>query len=147
MSVLFKLKNYVLIKRFSSKEQKRRIDSAVLLKSEFPYKTVGIENHLNYIHKPKGEISIYEAFGLSAILNTTFIDNFFRSLNGNTQVNASDIKSLPVPDIEDIRKIGKIVYESESFENGFNLDHIVASSLKIDSEIIKIQNGGEIKND
>lgn len=143
--LILPVKNYVLIKRFSSKEQKRRLDSAVLLKSEFPYKTVGIENHLNYIHKLRGELSIYEAFGLSAILNTTFIDNFFRSLNGNTQVNATDIRSLPFPDIEDIRKIGKIVYESKSYGNGFDLDNIVAGTLGINNEIIKNLNKGETK--
>lgn len=142
-SLLLPVKNYVLVKRFSSKEQKRRLYAAVLLESEFPYKIVGIENHVNYIHRPRGNLSLYEAFGIAAILNTTVIDNFFRSLNGNTQVNATDIRSLPFPVIEHIRKIGKIVYRSESYRNGFNLDNIVAKVLRINDEVIKKLNKGE----
>jgi adenine-specific DNA-methyltransferase len=145
--LLLPVKNYVLVKRFTSKEQKRRLYAAVLLESEFPYKTVGIENHVNYLHKPNGNLSVYEAFGIAAILNTTVIDNFFRSLNGNTQVNATDIRSLPFPKIEDIKKIGKLVYESQSYRNGFDLDNIVAGSLGINVEIIKNLNKGETKNE
>lgn len=122
--LLLPVKNYVLLRRFSSKEQKRRLHASVLLESEFPYKTVGIENHVNYIHRPDANLSVYEAFGIASILNTTIIDNFFRSLNGNTQVNATDIRSLPFPDIEDIRKIGKMVYESKTYRNGIDLDNI-----------------------
>jgi adenine-specific DNA-methyltransferase len=72
-------KNYVLLRRFSSKEQKRRLHAAVLLESEFPYDLVGLENHLNYIYRPGGNLSINEAFGLAAILNTAIVDNYFRS--------------------------------------------------------------------
>ena len=135
--LLLQTKNYVLVKRFSSKEQKRRLYAAVLLESEFPYNTLGIENHVNYIHRPNGNLSVYEAFGIAVILNTAFIDNFFRSLNGNTQVNATEIRSLPFPNIEAIRKIGKLVYESKSYQDGFYLDSIVAEVLGINFEIIK----------
>jgi len=124
--LLLPVKNYVLVKRFSSKEQKRRLYASVLLESEFPHKNVGIENHVNYIHKPGGTLSVYEAFGIASLLNTTIIDKFFRSLNGNTQVNATDIRSLPLPDIENIKKIGKAVYESASYKNGIDLDGIIA---------------------
>lgn len=145
-SLLLPVQNYVLVKRFSSKEQKRRLYASVLLESEFPYKTVGFENHINYIHKLNGNLSVYEAFGIAAILNTTIVDNFFRSLNGNTQVNATDIRSLPFPDIEDIRKIGKSIYESKSYKNGMDLDKIIAEILGIDIETQNLEKG-EIKNE
>jgi adenine-specific DNA-methyltransferase len=132
--LLLPVKNYVLVKRFSSKEQKRRLYASVLLESEFPHKNVGIENHVNYIHKPGGNLSVYEAFGIASLLNTTIIDKFFRSLNGNTQVNATDIRSLPLPDIENIRKIGKAVYESGSYKNGIDLDGIIAGILGLHFE-------------
>jgi len=147
MPLLLPVKNYILLKRFSSKEQSRRLHASVFLESEFPYKTVGIENHVNYIHKLNGNLSVYEIFGIAAVLNTSVIDNFFRSLNGNTQVNATDIRSLPFPKIEDIRKIGKLVYESQSYRNGFDLDNIVAKTLGIKVEAIKNQNKGEIKDE
>ncbi len=130
--LLLPVKNYVLLKRFSSKEQERRLCAAVLLKSTFPYELVGIENHVNYIHCPEGELSIHDAFGIAAILNSSIVDNFFRSLNGNTQVNATDIRSMPFPEFRDIRKIGKIVYESKAFKDTSNPDDIVAEVLGID---------------
>lgn len=132
--LLLPVKNYVLVKRFSSKEQKRRLYASVLLKSDTPFKTIGIENHVNYIHKPRGNLSVQETFGLASLLNTSLIDNFFRMLNGNTQVNASDIRSLPVPDIEKIRKIGEIILESNSYHNGMNLDNIVSEVLGLNLE-------------
>ena len=131
MPLLLPVKNYVLVKRFSSKEQKRRLYASVLLASQFPAKAVGIENHVNYIHKPNGNLSVVETLGIAAILNTTVIDNFFRSLNGNTQVNATDIRSLPLPGLEDIRTIGKFVYESQSCDSGLDLDKIVAGVVGI----------------
>jgi adenine-specific DNA-methyltransferase len=136
--LLLPVKNYVLLKRFSSKEQKRRLHAAVLLQSEFLQKFVGIENHVNYIHKPNGNLSVEEAFGIAAILNTTVIDNYFRSLNGNTQVNATDIRSLPFPRIEEIRNIGKLVRKSESRQSLHDLDKIVTKALKINIQKIKI---------
>ena len=141
LPLLLPVENYVLVKRFSSKEQDRRLSAAVLLESEFPYKNVGIENHLNYIHRLNGKLSVYEAFGISAILNTKFIDNFFRLLNGSTQVNATEIRSLPFPEMEDIIKIGKLIYETKSYRNGFDLDSIVAKVLGIDINLIKNMNG------
>ena len=111
--LLLPIKNYVLVKRFSSKEQKRRLYAALLLESEFPYSTIGIENHVNYIHRPKGNLSIAEAFGIAAILNTNLYDNFFRALNGNTQVNATDIRSLPLPSHETLTSIGEVVQKAK----------------------------------
>jgi adenine-specific DNA-methyltransferase len=132
--LLLPVKNYVLLKRFTSKEQRRRLDSAVLKQSEFPYESVGIENHVNYIHKPKGSLSVNEAFGIAALLNTGLIDNYFRSLNGHTQVNATEIRNLPLPDLSVIKKIGEIVSKTKT--PSANLDEIIGSQLGIDAKII-----------
>jgi len=133
--LLLPVKNYVLLKRFTSKEQKKRLDAAVLKQSDFPYKVVGIENHVNYIHKPNGSLSVSEASGVAALLNTGLIDNFFRSLNGHTQVNANEIRSLPMPDLSIIRKIGKLVSKTKDLPA--KLDKITNSELGIDAEIIE----------
>jgi len=106
-SLLLPVKNYVLVKRFSSKEQKRRLYAAVLLKKDFHFDLVGIENHVNYIHKINGELTTLEALGIASLLNTSLIDRYFRLLNGNTQVNATDVRSLPLPDLHMIEDIGK----------------------------------------
>jgi len=133
--LLLPVKNYVLLKRFTSKDQRRRLDAAVLKQSEFPHESVGIENHVNYIHKPKGSLSVGEAFGIAALLNTGLIDNYFRSLNGHTQVNATEIRNLPLPDLSVIKKIGEVV--SKVKDMPANLDEMIGSQLGIDAEIIE----------
>lgn len=134
--LLLPIQNYVLVKRFSSKEQKRRLYAGVLLESEFNHELVGIENHLNYIHRPDGVLSEEEAYGIAAILNTSFVDKYFRALNGNTQVNATDIRSLPFPTIEEIREIGSTVRRHQ-VGTGYRIDSIVADAVRIDREVIE----------
>src|SRR4030042_2551803 len=129
------VKNYVLLKRFTSKEQRRRLDAAVLKQSEFPHESVGIENHVNYIHKPKGSLSVGEAFGIAALLNTGLIDNYFRSLNGHTQVNATEIRNVPLPDLSVLKKIGEVVSKAKDLPA--DLDEMIGFHLGIDAEIIK----------
>ncbi len=104
--LLLPTRNYVLIKRFTSKEQERRVYASALLASEFPHPFVGLENHVNYVHRPKGELSEDEALGITALLNSRVFDTYFRTLNGSTQVNATEIRNIPVPDIAAIREIG-----------------------------------------
>ena len=145
--LMLPVKNYVLLNRFSSKEQMRRLYSAVLLKSQFSFKKVGIENHVNYIYRPNGILPDDEAVGIAAILNTSVIDNFFRSLNGSTQVNATDIRSLPFPNMDKIKRIGKYINESQYFNNGIKLDWIVAGILGIQSDMIERLNRGGTHND
>lgn len=135
--LLLPTKNYVLVKRFSSKEQNRRLYASVLLESDLKYSKIGIENHINYIYKENGDLTREETFGIASILNSAFIDNYFRSLNGNTQVNATDVRCLPFPDIEKIKRIGREIYKSKIFSAGYKLDKIVANNLNIDENIIK----------
>lgn len=113
MKILLPIQNYVLLKRFSSKEQKRRIYASVLNISDFnTHKYVGIENHLNRIYRVNGELTEEEAYGFAALLNSSIVDQYFRSLNGHTQVNAEDIKNLKLPDIKVIISIGKHVKDN-----------------------------------
>jgi adenine-specific DNA-methyltransferase len=146
-SLLLPVKNYVLVKRFTAKEQKRRLYAALLLESEFSYDTVGIENHLNYIHKPKARLSVFESYGIAAILNSTVIDNFFRSLNGSTQVNATDIRSVPFPTLRDIIEIGRQVRETQAYNDQYQIDEILGTSLGINPGIIKQLRRGEQENE
>jgi adenine-specific DNA-methyltransferase len=133
--LLLPVKNYVLLKRFTSKEQRRRLDAAVLRQSEFSHESVGIENHVNYIHRPKGSLSVSEAFGIATLLNAGLIDNYFRSLNGHTQVNATEIRNLPLPDLSSIKKIGEVVSKAKDLHA--NLDEMISSQLGIEAEIIR----------
>lgn len=133
--LLVPINNYVLVKRFSSKEQKKRVHAGVLLKSKMKFERIGIENHLNYIYKYGGLLSVEEAYGIAGVLNTSIIDIFFRMLNGSTQVNAVDIENLPFPSLEDIQAIGKAIINSKPVI-GQELDKIVIDILKIDPQIL-----------
>lgn len=136
LSLVVPVENYILIKRFSSKEQNRRLYATPFLKEQFAqYHYIGFENHLNYIHKPGESISRDEVFGLSALFNTAFIDHYFRALNGNTQVNATEIRTMPLPSAEQIRKIGQTV-QKKNVSIGYDLDKCVAEELQIDETLI-----------
>ncbi len=108
-SLLVPKANYILLRRFSAKEDKRRLISAPLIGEQFDFEQIGFENHLNVIFKKKGVLSASETIGLSAILNSAIIDRYFRIVNGNTQVNAAELRALPLPPLEVITAIGEKV--------------------------------------
>ena len=87
---------YVLTKRFSAKEEMRRVVAAVFDPDAAPAESVGFENHLNYFHRCGAPLDIEVARGLAAYLNTTLVDEYFRQFNGHTQVNATDLSSLAI---------------------------------------------------
>ncbi len=88
---------YVLTKRFTSKEEKRRIVACVLDPHDFPKAKIGIENHINYFHANGAGLSREIAYGLADYLNTLEVDQYFRQFNGHTQVNATDLRTLRYP--------------------------------------------------
>lgn len=98
---------YAVCRRFTAKEERRRVVAGVIdpkFLGDVP--AIGIENHINVFHVGKKGISEALAKGLATYLNTTAVDEHFRRFNGHTQVNASDLKSLPYPNIEALEKIG-----------------------------------------
>ena len=109
MPVLLPNRTYVLTRRFTSKEQKRRIVAAPLIAGELPGEYLGLENHLNYIYRPGGELTPSEACGLAAILNSRYVDDYFRIFSGHTQVNATELRALPLPTMERIVAIGEAI--------------------------------------
>jgi adenine-specific DNA-methyltransferase len=101
--------NYVLVKRFSAKEEKRRIVSAVFEASKISCPVVGFENHLNYFHQNGQGLNITLAKGLAAFLNSSLVDSFFRQFNGHTQVNATDLRSLKYPNAGQLCALGQYI--------------------------------------
>ena len=98
--------NYVLLRRFSAKEYKRRLVAAPLIQGSLDADMIGLENHLNYIRGVSREMDVELAYGLSALLNSTFLDRYFRISNGNTQVSATELRAMPLPAERDIRSLG-----------------------------------------
>jgi hypothetical protein len=105
---LFPLGYYCVVKRFSSKEEQRRISASVITPEAFKHAdALAFENHLNVFHESRAGIPHALAFGLSVYLNTSFVDNVFRRFNGHTQVNATDLRQLRYPSRDTLVQIGK----------------------------------------
>lgn len=136
-------KNYVLIKRFSTKEGKQRINAGILLRSCIISDYIGIENHINYICKKDGELTKEEAYGFAALLNSKLYNRYFQISNGSTQVNASEIRDLPLPSLRIIRDIG-ISTQNLMQDDAIAKERIILKLLKIDeiisSELLAIDN-------
>jgi|SRR3989344_2911752 len=120
-------KNYVLLRRFSAKEENRRLVAAPYLSELVDAEQIGIENHLNYIYAPKSELTEEETVGLAVLLNSQLLDVYFRTSNGNTQVSATELRDMPLPSMEIIRDIGKHVLR-DRVENG-RIDKLVEETL------------------
>jgi adenine-specific DNA-methyltransferase len=99
---------FVLIKRFSSKEEKRRLVAGVLHPSDFPEGLIGLENHLNFFHRKRAGLSVSLAKGLCRFLNSSVADRYFRQFNGHTQVNATDLRAFRYPDAASLEQLGKV---------------------------------------
>ena len=109
--LLVKNTTLVILRRFSAKEEARRITAAVLVEGALDSDLMGLENHLNYLYRPGGTLSSEEATGMAAFLNSSLVDRYFRIANGNTQVNATELRKLPLPPLEQLIRIGqKIIH-------------------------------------
>ncbi len=105
--LLLKNCNYVLIRRFSAKEEKRRLTAVPYVAKRFRFTALGLENHLNYVHRPKGVLSEDECWGLAALYNSRLLDSYFRCINGNTQVSATELRTMPLPAASVIIALGR----------------------------------------
>ncbi len=88
---------YTVVRRFSAKEEKRRIVANVVCPTTFESPLLGFENHLNVFHSGKCGLPEKLAWGLFVFLNSTAVDQYFRQFNGHTQVNATDLRALKYP--------------------------------------------------
>jgi adenine-specific DNA-methyltransferase len=106
--LLVPAETYVLVKRFTSKEEARRVVSCIFDPRKFETKMVGFENHLNYFHLNGHGLPLDLARGLAAFLNSAVLDNFFRQFNGHTQVNATDLRNLRYPTFKQLQHMGRL---------------------------------------
>ena len=107
--------NYVVVKRFSTKEEKKRIVASLVTADDINTSSFAFENHLNVFHSDKKGLQKEVALGLIVWLNSTFLDNKFRKFSGHTQVNATDLRNLPFPSKEKLVELGKKLEKYDSW--------------------------------
>ncbi|MDQ3648644.1 MAG: Eco57I restriction-modification methylase domain-containing protein [Actinomycetota bacterium] len=102
--------DYVLVKRFSSKEERRRVTASWFQPDDVPGPVVAFENHLNVFHRDGEGIESALAAGLAVFLNTSTVDRYVRQFSGHTQINATDLRLLRYPDEETLLRVGASVH-------------------------------------
>jgi len=113
---LYPIGSYCIVKRFSSKEEKKRIVAYVLEGDLLAqYEMIGLENHLNIFHINKNGIPLEVAYGLASFLNSTAVDNFFRRFSGHTQVNATDLRQMKYPSVNVLANLGKWAIQEREY--------------------------------
>ena len=120
--------NYLFVKRFTAKEEHRRLQCGVYLARKYPdYSKISTQNKINFICGLK-ELSECIVYGLYVLFNSTLYDCYYRILNGSTQVNSTEINSMPVPPLEIIEQMGKALIKSRDMtESG--CDQILRSFI------------------
>lgn len=109
--------NYLLVKRFTAKEEKRRLQCGVYLQSYHPeYAYISTQNKVNFIKCETPEL----AYGLYVLMNSTIYDVYYRILNGSTQVNSTEINNMPVPNAATIKAMGRQLMGQDLTESNCN---------------------------
>src|SRR5260370_24032955 len=119
----------VILMRFSANEEPPRLTAAVLPDGAFGTDQIALENHLNYLYRPGGTLSYEEAVGIAAFLNSTSVDRYFRITNGNTQVNATELRRLPLPPWEQLARIGERMAALEDGQDRDAMEQIIMEEL------------------
>ena len=106
--LLQKSGNYLVLKRFTTKEQKKRFVTACIFKEDFSkYGYFALDNMMNYIYRPGKPLTKNQTKGIAKYPDLPAVDLYFRILNGHTQVNANEVYALPFPSLERLELFGK----------------------------------------
>jgi adenine-specific DNA-methyltransferase len=105
-SLLIPNKNYILLRRFSTKDDKSRLIAAPYFCNYAKSDYIGVENKVNYIYRKDGHLDRDEVVGLCALLNSELFDTYFQIFNGNVNVSATELREMRFPPLFIIKKIG-----------------------------------------
>lgn len=110
--------NYLFVKRLTSKEERHRLQCGIYLSKDFPhFRHISTQNKLNYIQCESEDI----VYGLFALFSSSLYDEYYRILNGSTQVNSTEMNVIPVPSKDIIRKMGREMAKCELTEENCNI--------------------------
>jgi len=131
-SILIPNKNYVLLRRFSTKDDKSRLIAAPYFCSNYESNFIGVENKVNYIYRKNGNLEKKEVAGLSALLNSELFDTYFQIFNGNVNVSATELREMKFPTLNDIQEIGSKMISSNDFSME-NVNFIINEYYEIEA--------------
>jgi adenine-specific DNA-methyltransferase len=127
--------NYVLVKRFTAKEEPRRVVAAVFRQDDVPSDLVAFENHLNVFHRDCQGLPLPLALGLAMYLNSSLVDEYVRQFSGHTQINATDLRLLRYPTARQLQQLGlRLVKGAGLARPQAEIDALVAQYLVITGE-------------
>lgn len=118
---------YLLTKRFTSKEERRRLVACLFDPDLVSAEWIGFENHLNYFHANGHGLDRTLAIGLYAYLNSTVVDQYFRRFSGHTQVNATDLRTLTYPERDTLQRMGRAIKPGNHSQT--EIDQLVTKHL------------------
>ena len=104
-----KNKNMIIIKRVPAKSDERFVNSAIYMAAQLPgYRYISTHNKINFIDtvNKNEEMSPRFVFGLFALLNSTIYDRYISIMSKSKQINAKEMKDLPLPPRHIIENIG-----------------------------------------
>ncbi|MDI6766827.1 MAG: N-6 DNA methylase [Bacteroidota bacterium] len=133
LSLLIPNKNYIFLRRFSSKDDSSRLIATPYFADSVDADLIGVENHLNYIYRPSGHLDRNEILGFAALLNSTLFDTYFRTFNGNINVSATELREMPLPRLETIKQIGNTIIIKNNFSQSV-VDDVIEQFFKLGKE-------------
>ncbi len=108
-------RNYLFVKRFTAKEERRRLKCGIYLSKKYPQdQKISTQNKINFVDGLITEMSECLVYGLYVIFNSTLYDEYYKILNGSTQVNSTEINAMPLPDLESIQEVSRTLMKSKA---------------------------------
>lgn len=130
-TILIPNKNYIFLRRFSTKDDNSRLIAAPYFCNYINAEYVGVENKVNYIYRPDGHMDRNEVVGLCALLNSELFDSYFSIFNGNVNVSATELREMSLPPLEALKEIGdRLILEN---------DYSVEKANKIINETFELE--------
>lgn len=121
--------HYTLVKRFTAKEERRRVVATPFSPDDVDTDVVAFENHLNVFHRGGEGIEPELALGLAVYLNTSVVDSYVRQFSGHTQINATDLRLLRYPARDELAAIGRDVLRGGWPENQEAIDALAMAHI------------------
>lgn len=145
MPLLILNKNYVFLRRFSTKDDKSRLIAAPYFCNYIKSDYIGVENKVNYIYRKNGHLDRNEIVGLCALLNSKMLNIYFQTFNGNVNVSATELREMRFPSLDIIKEIGNKIILSNDYSMN-NVNDIVNELYELEEIMNQYENRRSTRN-